>query len=122
MWEHYLRLTIFSQKLYRIRVIYNQSTGRFEAVHKTSKLYNWINAHVTQASLVAFSRCIYYLCTDNSIVTMTFTDFIIDFLYWGLTLLMPSFVLSFWKWKDNYSWFLNQAYSHRKIKGNKRIL
>ncbi len=122
MWNHYLIITIFCQNIYRLRVIYNQSTEKFESVHKSSKLYNWENTHVTQTSLVAFSRCLYYLNTDNSKSTMTFTDFIIDFLFWGLTLVMPTFVLSFWKWKDNYSWFLNQAYKHRKIKGNKQIL
>ncbi len=54
---------------------------------------------------------------DSSKVSMTYSDFIIDFLFWGLTLGGPASIWSLRKWKDKYSWFLNQAYNHRKIKG-----
>lgn len=112
-----MKITTFFQKIFPLRAIYNQTTENFESVHKSSKQYNWINSHITQANLVAFFRCLYYLNTDYSQVTMSFTDFIIDFLFWGLTLIGPAFIWSLWKWKDNYSWVLNQAYKHRKIKG-----
>lgn len=117
MWKHYLKITKFYQKLYPQGVIYNTATEKFEAMHKSSRLYNWINAHVTQATMVALARCLYYLKTDTSEVTMSFTDFNVDFLFWGITLICPAFIWAMWTKKENYSWFLNQAYNHRKIKG-----
>lgn len=117
MWKHYLKITKFYQKLYPQRVVYNTKTEKFEPVHKSSKLYNWINSNVIQINVVAFARCLYYLKTDSSEVTISFTDFIIDFLIWGISLICPAFVWSLWKNKYNYSWFLNQAYIHRKIQG-----
>lgn len=117
MWKHYLRITKLYQKLYPIRVVYNTKKRKFEPVHKTSKLYNWVSVQVTQNCAVAFARCMYYLSTDISELTMSFTDFIIDFLTWGVTLLCPASVWAVWRKKENYSWFLNQAYNHRKIKG-----
>ncbi len=117
MWKHYLKITQFYQKLYPQRVIYNTRTRKFESVHKPSKLYIWINAHVTQVSVAAFARCLYYLKTDSSENNMSFTDFIIDFLFWGIALICPASYWAMWTKKDNYSWFLNQAFNHRKIKG-----
>lgn len=121
MWEHYLKITKFYQNLYPQRVIYNKNTERFEPVHKSSYIYNYVNAHVTQGNAVAFARCLYYLKTDNSVVTMSFTNFVIDFLFWGLTLICPAFIWSLWKKKDNYSWCLNQLHKHRKTKGKLNI-
>ncbi len=122
MWKHLLRITKFYQKIYPLRVTYNQTTQKFEPVQKPSKLYNWINAHIVQASVVAFVRCLVYLSSNKSEATMTFTDFIIDFLFLGLTLAWPAFIWSLWKWKDSHAWFLNQALHHRKIKGNQQII
>lgn len=117
MWNHFLRVTILFQKLYPLRVIYKISTKKFEPVHKSCKLHNCVNAHLTQISVVAFARCLYYLKTDSSELTMSFTDFIVDFLFWGLTLLCPSLAWSLWNKKENFSWFLNQVNNQRKLKG-----
>lgn len=114
MWKHYLRITEFFQKVYPLRLVFNRKDNKFEAVHKPSKLYNWVNFEITKIFIVAFLRILYYLKTDSSELTMTFTDFVVDFLFWGLTLLCPSFVVTLWKWKENFSWFLNQAYKQRK--------
>ncbi len=117
MWNHFLRITNFFQTLYPLRVIYNETTKKFEPVNKSSKLHNSVNAHLTQISVVALARCLYYLKTDSSQLTITFTDFIIDFLFWGITLLVPSLGWSLWKKKYKFAWFLNQVNNQRKFKG-----
>ncbi len=117
MWKHYLKITQFYQKIYPLRMVFNRKTSKFEPVHKPSKLYLAVNFQVIQIWLVAFSRILYYLKTDSSKSTLTFTDFVVEFLFWGLTILCPAFVVTLWEWKDNLIWFLNQAYKHRKMSG-----
>ncbi len=117
MWKHFLRITSFFQTIYPLRVIYNKTAKRFKPVDKSSILHNFVNVNVLQIHLVALARCLYYLKTDSSQLTMTFTDFIVDFLIWGMSLLGPSLAWALWKKKYMFSWFLNQVDNRRKIKG-----
>ncbi len=117
MWKHFLRITKFLQALYPLRVVYNKTAQQFESVDKSSKLHNWVTLNITQVCVVALARCLYYLKTDSSELTMSFTDFIVDFLCWGLSLLVPTLAWELWKKKDIFSWVLNQVHNQRKIKG-----
>lgn len=117
MWKNFLRITEFYQKNYPLHLVFKLKTIKFERIHIPSNFYLLVNFQVIQIHYVAFSRMLYYLKTDSSKLAMTFTDFVVDFLFSGLTILCPSFVVTLCKWKDNFSWFLNQAYKHRKVVG-----
>lgn len=110
MWKHYLKITKFYQQRYPKRVVCNKTSKQFESVHKSSKLYNWINTQTVRAILVSFLRWLHYVNTNSSKVSMTLFIWLL-FLAFGYVL-FPLSMFSGYIFNVAYTFSLNKSHSN----------
>lgn len=111
MWKHYLKITKFYQQRCKPkRVVCNKTSKQFESVHKSSKLYNWINTQTVRAILVSFLRWLHYVNTNSSKVSMTLFIWLL-FLAFGYVL-FPLSMFSGYIFNVAYTFSLNKSHSN----------
>lgn len=118
MWSQYIRIMVWFQTLYPVRICVNKDTKRFMSTRRRNWYFYWGFIHIMLSVVVGFFRAVDYVRTPKNKVEMTFLDFVVEFFFSGTCAIFPAIFWTLRYKMDEYCWFLNQGYKLQNSSGN----
>ncbi len=116
MWYAFLQLHLLLQRMYRLRVVYDDSTKRFELNPKRNPVYHWTNSQVFFIWLISIFRIGAFLKSTED-EPGQFENFIMDLLYFGLMVICLACTYTLQFRRRDIVWYMNQILSMKKPSG-----